>query len=102
VFHTIIYRSVGEENIKDALKNYAKHESLYREFSAYYYLTQDDPPIYLGYGLNLTVPATSIGYGIHHGMFGQKFKERSEDVGHSQVYLNGWGDDEVIQMLLGN
>ena len=101
VFHSMIYWCVGEKNIDDALKNYAKHEALYKEFSGYYHLTQDDPPMYLGYSPYLKVPAENIGRGIHHGVFGLKFQERSKEVGHNQVYFNGWSEDDVIQLLLG-
>lgn len=102
VYHSMIYWSVGEQSIEDALKNYAQHEALYKEFSGYYHLTQDDPPMYLGYSPYSKVPAENIGRGIHHRMFGVKFKEKSEDVGHNKVYLDGWGEDEVIQLLLAD
>ena len=94
VFHRMIYLSVGEQSIEDALKNYSKHEPLYKEFSGYYHLTQDDPPIYLGYGANMSTPAKNIGHGIHHGQFGVELKKKSKEVGHNKVYLNLGGKDE--------
>ena len=94
VFHSMIYLSVGEQSIEDALKNYSKHEPLYKEFSGYYHLTQDDPPIYLGYGGDMSTPAKNIGHGIHHGLFGVELKKKSEEVGHNKVYLNLGGKDE--------
>ncbi|NDH00657.1 MAG: alpha/beta hydrolase [Opitutae bacterium] len=94
VFHRMIYLSVGEQNIEDALKNYSKHEALYKEFSGYYHLTQDDPPIYLGYGGDMSTPAKNIGHGIHHGLFGVELKKKSQEVGHNKVYLNLGGKDE--------
>jgi hypothetical protein len=90
----MIYLSVGEQSIEDALKNYSKHEALYKEFSGYYHLTQDDPPIYLGYGGDMSTPAKNIGHGIHHGLFGVELKKKSEEVGHNKVYLNLGGKDE--------
>ena len=36
----------------------------------------------------MEVPAASFGSGIHHGMFGVKMKEKSQEVGHKKVFLN--------------
>jgi arylformamidase len=87
VWHEMIHQAVGEPTVEAAKQNYAKHEALYREFSAYNHLSSDDPPLYLGYAPDVSVPATSIGHGIHHGMFGIKLKEKSTEVGHNKVYL---------------
>jgi lysophospholipase L1-like esterase len=100
VYHPMIYMAVGEKSIEDAKKNYAKHEALYKEFSAYYHLTKDDPPMYLGYSGDLTVPAKSIGHGIHHGMFGVKLQEKSKEVGHDKIYLESRSDDTIMKILL--
>ena len=111
VFHSMTYKSVGAETIEDALKNYSRYEPLYKEFSGYYHLTKDDPPIYINYRSDLSVPAKNIGHGIHHGMFGIKLKEKSDQVGHGKVFLEIGGKDEtgaplkwkdpVLEVLLG-
>ena len=111
VFHSMTYKSVGAETIEDAFKNYSKYEPLYKEFSGYYHLTKDDPPIYINYRSDLSVPAKNIGHGIHHGMFGIKLKEKSDQVGHGKVFLEIGGKDEtgaplkwkdpVLEVLLG-
>jgi len=93
VFHPMIYKAVGEDSIEDALANYAKHEATYKKFSAYYHLTKDDPPMYLGYKGDVAVPAKNLGHGIHHGLFGVKLKEKSSEVGHNKVYLSIPGTD---------
>ncbi len=90
VFLSMIYRAVGEESVEAMKKNYSKHKALYHEFSPINHLSPDDPPIFLEYLANpefMAVPATSLNYGIHHGLFGIKFKEKSEDVGHNRVEL---------------
>lgn len=87
VFHQMIYKAVGEKSIAAALKNYDKHEALYKEFSPINHLTKDDPPLFMRYGDDITVPAKKLLHGIHHGMFGIKMKEKSEKVGHKKVYL---------------
>jgi len=93
VYHQMIYKAVGETSIETALANYEKHASTYSEFSAYNHLTKDDPPLCLRYGGDMTLPAKTIGRGIHHGMFGVKLKERSAEVGHNQVHLFIKGTD---------
>lgn len=95
VYHAMIYKAVGEESIEDALANYAKHEAMYKQFSAYYHMSPDDPPLYLGYGADMSLPSKSHKHGIHHGMFGVKLKEKSEEVGHNQVHLAIKGTDET-------
>jgi acetyl esterase/lipase len=88
VYHGMIIHAVGEENIEGVFKNYAQYEKLFKEFSPINHLTQDDPPLYLSYGDHMEVPASSFGSGIHHGMFGVKMKEKSQQVGHNKVFLN--------------
>lgn len=88
VYHGMIIKAVGEETIEDVLKNYDKHEALYKEFSPYNHLTKDDPPLFLFYHDHMEIPAASFPSGIHHGMFGVKMKEKSDEVGHKKVYLS--------------
>jgi arylformamidase len=87
VWHKMIHHAVGEPSIEAAKENYAKHEALYRKFSPDNHLSTDDPPIYLSYSEDITVPAKSISHGIHHGLFGIKFKEKATEVGHRNVHL---------------
>jgi acetyl esterase/lipase len=87
VWHRMIHHAVGEPSIEAAKENYANHEALYRKFSPDTHLSTDDPPIYLAYSDDLTVPAKSISHGIHHGVFGIKFKEKAAEVGHEDVHL---------------
>lgn len=83
----MIVMAVGEESEEDMLNNYSKHEPTFREFSPLNHLTKDDPPMYLAYDGDLTLPAKSYGHAIHHGLYGVKFKERSEQLGHNRVHL---------------
>ena len=111
VYHAMIYKAVGEESMEAALEHYEKHKKLYKQFSAYYHLSSDDPPMYLGYNADVSLPSKSLGHGIHHAMFGLKLKEKAESVGHKQVHLNIKGtdvsrtypsrDDFVFTLLLG-
>jgi len=85
--HGMINAAVGEPDWATMLLNYSTHEPTFEEFSPINHLSEDDPPIYLNYPSDLTVPATSFGHAIHHGLFGVKFQEKSETNGHDQVHL---------------
>lgn len=107
--HGMIHQAVGEASSEATWKNYAQHEATFKAFSAINHLSQDDPPIYLAYDANLTVPAISYGHAIHHGMFGVKFQERSKAVSHNNVHLSirkaytcqyGSPTDFIIKTLL--
>ena len=63
--------------VQGAKANYEKHKELYQRFSPYNHISKDDPPLFLNYGGNASVPARSIADGIHHAMFGIKLKEKS-------------------------
>jgi arylformamidase len=84
--HRMIWVAVGEPTMKDALKNYDKHHALYVEFSPYNHLDAKDPPLFMTYGNDMTLPSKDAGHGIHHPVFGLKMKEKSDRVGH-ECYL---------------
>ena len=80
--HAMINKAVGEETIEGALQNYEKHRPLYVEFSAYNHVDAKDPPLYMTYGGDMTLPSKDAGHGIHHPVYGVKLKEKSDGVGH--------------------
>jgi len=80
--HRMINMAVGEKTIEAALENYDKHKDLYVEFSPYNHLTQDDPPLLMTYGNNMTLPSQNAGHGIHHPVYGVKMKEKADKLGH--------------------
>jgi arylformamidase len=84
--HPMIWMAVGEKTMDDALRNYASHHATYVEFSPYNHLDGNDPPLFMTYGDNMTLPSENAGHGIHHPMFGVKLKEKSDRVGH-ECYL---------------
>ena len=99
VYHAMIYKAVGEDSAEAMQRNYAKHKELYQEFSAINHLSKDDPPLFLEYDsrFDMSVPAKSINHGIHHPVFGAKFKEQSAKVGHNKVELMIKNHDESKQ-----
>ncbi len=84
--HRMIWMAVGEKTMAEALRNYDRHHPLYVEFSPYNHVDKDDPPLFMSYGNDLTLPSKDAGHGIHHPLFGVKLKEKSDQVGH-ECYL---------------
>lgn len=80
--HRMINMAVGEATIEGALQNYEKHKALYVEFSPYNHVDGQDPPLFMTYGGDMTLPSKDAGHGIHHPVYGVKLKEKSDSVGH--------------------
>lgn len=79
--HRMINMAVGEATIEGALANYEKHRDLYVEFSPINHVTPDDPPLFMTYGGNMTLPSIDAGHGIHHPVYGVKMKEAMDAAG---------------------
>jgi acetyl esterase/lipase len=84
--HRMIWMAVGENSMADALKNYDKHKALYVEFSPYNHLDANDPPLFMTYPGDMTLPSKNAGHGIHHPVYGVKMKEKADAAGH-ECYL---------------
>jgi acetyl esterase/lipase len=80
--HRMINMAVGEPTIEGALQNYDKYKALYVEFSPYNHVDGKDPPLFMTYGNDMTLPSKDAGHGIHHPVYGVKLKEKSDSVGH--------------------
>ncbi len=89
--HRMINMAVGEPTIEGALKNYEKHEELYKEFSAFNHVSKDDPPLFMSYGGDMTLPSKNAGHGIHHPVYGVKMKEKADAAGMEAHLLIGNG-----------
>ena len=88
--HRMINMAVGEKTMAGALKNYEKHQAMYKEFSPYNHLTADDPPLFMSYGNDMTLPSKSAGHGIHHPVYGVKMKEKADRLGQeSHLLISG-------------
>ncbi len=84
--HRMINMAVGEETIEGALENYQQHRELYQEFSPYNHVSKDDPPLFMSYGGDMSLPSKNAGHGIHHPVYGVKMKEKADSVGQ-ECYL---------------
>ncbi len=80
--HRMISMAVGETTIEDAMKNYRRHRKLYYEFSPYNHLDGGDPPLFMTYGNDMTLPSKNAGHGIHHPVYGVKMKQKADSLGH--------------------
>ncbi|MBI3863141.1 MAG: alpha/beta hydrolase [Planctomycetia bacterium] len=80
--HRMINLAVGEKTIEAALENYERHKALYFEFSPYNHVDAGDPPLFMTYPADMTLPSKDAGHGIHHPVYGVKLKEKSDSVGH--------------------
>ena len=79
--HAMIFKAVGEESMQAAFDNYDDHKDLYFEFSPINHMTSDDPPLFMTYGGDMTLPSKNRGHGIHHPVYGVKMKGKADDVG---------------------
>lgn len=75
LLHPMIANAVGEATSADALANYDKHAAHYREFSPINHVSAGDPPLFLSYGADMSLPSKDAGHGIHHPVYGVKMKE---------------------------
>lgn len=80
--HRMINMAVGEQTMEGALKNYDQYHDLYVEFSPVNHVDGQDPPLFMTYGSDMTLPSKDAGHGIHHPVYGIKLKEKSDRAGH--------------------
>lgn len=96
--HRMINMAVGEPTIEGALAHYDKHRSLFVEFSPYNHVTADDPPLFMTYGGNMTLPSQDAGHGIHHPVYGVKMKEKADACGmECHLFIPGVSKSEKYQ-----
>lgn len=79
--HAMIYSAVGEPTMEAAFANYEKHAEHYREFSPVNHVSKGDPPLFMNYGGDMTLPSKDAGHGIHHPVYGVKMKEACDAAG---------------------
>ena len=81
IFHKMINMAVGEKTIEGAVENYEQHDALYHEFSPINHVSKGDPPLFMSYGNDMSLPSKNAGHGIHHPVYGVKMKEKADAVG---------------------
>ncbi len=96
--HLMIANAVGEPDAETALANYAQHEAHYKEFSSYNHVTSGDPPLFMTYGNDMTLPSKNAGHGIHHPVYGVKMKEKCDAMGvECHLLISGVSESESYE-----
>ncbi|HVX16084.1 MAG TPA: alpha/beta hydrolase [Pirellulales bacterium] len=97
--HPSIVKVYGLKNIDEALHPTPAQQRLYDESSAITWLTKDDPPVFMVYNeADGPLPADAKpGQGIHHPNFGRMLKERMDELGIENVFVNQSADKDKAQ-----
>jgi arylformamidase len=107
--HRMIWAAVGAPSMADAWDHYEQHKPLYVEFSAYNHLGSGDPPLFMSYNGDMTLPSKNAGHGIHHPVYGVKMKEKADAHGvECHLVIPGTSEstyksanDFIVAKLLG-
>lgn len=86
--YPMIYKSVGAASYAEMMNNLSQYETLLNEFSPINHMDANDPPLYLTYPLDLTLPPATAAAAIHHGMFGIKLKEKADEIGYAKCTVS--------------
>lgn len=88
--HPSIFKVYGLRDADEALHPTPEKQRLYDESSAITWLTKDDPPVFMVYNEpDGPLPADAKpGQGIHHPNFGRMLKERMDELGIENVFVN--------------
>ncbi|HJT33797.1 MAG TPA: alpha/beta hydrolase [Pirellulales bacterium] len=88
--HPSIFKVYGLRDADEALHPTPEKQRLYDESSAITWLTKDDPPVFMVYNEpdGPLPPDARPGQGIHHPNFGRMLKERMDELGIENVFVN--------------
>jgi hypothetical protein len=79
--HRMIFQSFGASSAQEMLGNYEKFRAAIHEFSPLEHVDNNDAPLLLLAGSDLTAPAKNPSHGIHHPNFSVRLKARADAVG---------------------
>ncbi len=85
--YPMIYKSVGAGSYTAMMANYVQYKPLFDEFSPINHMDAGDPPLFLTYSADMTLPPATPAAAIHHGMFGVKMKEKAATIGYTKLDL---------------
>lgn len=88
--HPSVVKIFGLKDAEAALHPTPAQRRLYDESSAITWLTKDDPPVFMIYSeADGPLPSDAKpGAGIHHPNFGRMLKERMDELGIENVFVN--------------
>jgi arylsulfatase A-like enzyme/acetyl esterase/lipase len=93
--HPMIYQAVGAASYVELTNTIDAYEALLSEFSPMNHMDADDPPLFLSYPSDMTLPAATVAAAIHHGMFGVKLKEQAGRIGYTKLWLSIPGTEDA-------
>lgn len=91
----MIYHAVGAANHAELTSNMDAYEALLDEFSPIHHMDANDPPLYLSYPSDMTLPPATAAAAIHHGRFGVKLKEQAARIGYAKLWLSIPGTEDA-------
>lgn len=102
--HPSIFKIYGIEGADEALHPTPAMQKLYDESAAITFLTKDDPPVYMIYNeADGPLPKDAKpGQGIHHPNFGRMLKERMDELGIENVFVNTDGGKNPAPAAIPN
>ncbi|MGH7135614.1 MAG: alpha/beta hydrolase, partial [Pirellulales bacterium] len=88
--HPSMFKMFGVKTADEALHPTPALRRLYDEGSPISFLTKDDPPVFMVYEeADGPLPAgAKPGEGIHHPIFGRQLKQRLDEFGIENVFIN--------------
>ena len=93
--HPMIHSAVGAASYVELTNKIDAYEALLSEFSPMNHMDADDPPLFLSYPSDMTLPAAKGAAAIHHGMFGVKLKEQAGRIGYTKLWLSIPGTEDA-------
>jgi arylformamidase len=85
--YPMVFRSVGANSYGEMMEDYAQYQPLFDEFSPINHMDALDPPLFLSYPKEMTLPPSTPAAAIHHGLFGVKLKEKADEIGYTTISL---------------
>ena len=97
--HPSLLKVYGLKSVDEALNPTPAVQKLYDEAAAITHLTKDDPPLYMVYNEPDIIPPADARAGqfIHHPNFGKQLKEKMDELGIENVFINGGGNPPTPQ-----
>ncbi|MCH2206216.1 MAG: alpha/beta hydrolase [Lentisphaerales bacterium] len=105
--HHMLYKPLGLQSVNELMDGWQTYKKLSNECTGLAHISKDDPPVYMNYGKDRTLPAKNNAHGIHHFVFGLLVKEKCDQIG-LKTYLKSSGykdstalsSEEYIEQLL--
>jgi len=98
--HPVLAEAFGAASSGEMIKDRGKYEKALVECSPISHVDKGDPPVYFFYDYGPSLPPKDRSQGIHHPVFGFKFKEKADEAG-LECYVNVKNDKSKYGSLEG-